>query len=332
MKTSCPELIAWIDECTPKLKDTKFTLSTKIHWIFMGITDFPRCANKSCNHKFGHESNVSWRKGYTRYCSLKCGVNDSREKCSNTLHKHAKDDPSFFYNIEQKRKATKARRYNDPNWNNRKSAHKTCMERLGSKCPIGNKDVLAKSLRTREQKYGKGNLTNHKKTRETCLAKYGYDNVWKVPEVHKKCIDTTIKLHGSSNPGNRYEFDGQKFDSKPELAYYIWLKDNNIQFTYKPSLSFSYEHDGSNYRYFPDFIVEGQVVEIKGDHFFKEDGTMCNPWDHSLDALSEAKHQCMIKNNVVVVCSDEYQKYLDYVSLTYGKDYISSFKKTTKSA
>lgn len=81
-----------------------------------------------------------------------------------------------------------------------------------------------------------------------------------------------------------------KFDSKPELAYYIWLRDMNINFTCKPDISFTYSHCSKTYRYFPDFIVEGQVVEIKGDHFFKEDGSMQNPFDHTQDALYEAKH------------------------------------------
>lgn len=161
-------------------------------------------------------------------------------------------------------------------------------------------------MKTREKKYGKGNLTNYKKTAETCLRLYGHRSVWGNPSIHKKCIDKTIELHGSPNPGNKYELDGFKFDSKPELAFYIWLRDNCIDFICKPSISFEYEHEGKTHRYFPDFIVEGQVVEVKGDHFFKDDGTMCNPFDHSQDALCEAKHQCMLKNNVHIARTDEY--------------------------
>ena len=33
-------------------------------------------------------------------------------------------------------------------------------------------------------------------------------------------------------------------------------------------------------RYFPDFEIEGKFYEIKGDQFFNEDGTMCNPFNH----------------------------------------------------
>lgn len=62
-----------------------------------------------------------------------------------------------------------------------------------------------------------------------------------------------------------------------------------------------YKHDGKEHFYMPDFKVRDELIEIKGDHFFKEDGTMQNPYDHSQDGLYEAKHQCMIKNNVTIL-------------------------------
>lgn len=64
------------------------------------------------------------------------------------------------------------------------------------------------------------------------------------------------------------------FDSIYEIAYYIWLVDNNIRFKYEPDMSILYIFDGKQHWYMPDFIVEGKIIEIKGDHFFKEDGTM----------------------------------------------------------
>ena len=83
-----------------------------------------------------------------------------------------------------------------------------------------------------------------------------------------------------------------------------------------------YIFDGKCHQYMPDFIVEGQVVEIKGDHFFKEDGTMQNPYDHSLDPLYEAKHQCMLANNVKIIKVSEMKDVLDYICSKYGKNYV----------
>ena len=76
----------------------------------------------------------------------------------------------------------------------------------------------------------------------------------------------------------------------------------------------------------PDFIVEGQIIEIKGDHFFKEDGTMQNPFDHSQDGLYEAKHQCMLKNNVKIIKASQMKDILKYIHKTYGKGYLKQFK------
>ena len=30
----------------------------------------------------------------------------------------------------------------------------------------------------------------------------------------------------------RYVYDGRSFDSKPEIAFYVWLKDNGMDFEY----------------------------------------------------------------------------------------------------
>ncbi len=45
-------------------------------------------------------------------------------------------------------------------------------------------------------------------------------------EAAQQCRNIRIKS------GYRYTYDNHKFDSSPELALYIWLKDNNIEFEY----------------------------------------------------------------------------------------------------
>lgn len=323
-----PDLCKWVVESTPKLNDNSFaySLSTRVHWVFMGFNDFPKCANPECSNCIGKNMNVLWQRGYANYCSLKCGTRCSREKSNATLHKHASENPSFFYDVEQKKKNTRLQSHGDPNWNNRSKAEKTCLDRYGVAHPIANEDVFNKSMKTRLERYGEGNLTNYKKIAETCMERYGHRSVWGNPDIHRRCIDKTIELYGSPNPGCKYCFDRLMFDSKPELAYYIWLRNNSIDFTFKPSISFSYEVAGQKHRYFPDFIVEGQVVEIKGDHFFKEDGTMQNPFDHSQDELYEAKHQCMIANDVKILCQDEYNEFIRYVVDAYGVNFFYEVK------
>ena len=47
---------------------------------------------------------------------------------------------------------------------------------------------------------------------------------------------------------------------------------------------------------------------------------MCNPFDHSQDEKYEAKHQCMIKNNIEIWTLKDYKKYIDYCIVTYGEN------------
>ena len=143
--------------------------------------------------------------------------------------------------------------------------------------------------------------------------KTGYAFPFQNPEVQKR-----IK--------GKYFYDDRHFDSSPELAYYIWLKDNGIQFDREPTY-FQYEFDGKTRFYIPDFIVEGQYIEIKGDQFFKEDGTMRNPFNSDDDARYEAKHQCMLKNNVRILTTEDYMSYIDYVKAKYGEDFLHNCKK-----
>lgn len=40
----------------------------------------------------------------------------------------------------------------------------------------------------------------------------------------------------------------------------------------------------------------------------------------------EAKHQCMLKNNVKILRKAEYSKYISYVRQKYGAGYLKSFR------
>ena len=75
------------------------------------------------------------------------------------------------------------------------------------------------------------------------------------------------------------------------------------------------------------------IVEIKGDHFFVESGQMICPFrkkkwsdERYADecAKYEAKHQCMLKNNVKIMRSDEYLFCVQYIQEKYGKDFFKN--------
>lgn len=121
----------------------------------------------------------------------------------------------------------------------------------------------------------------------------------------------------------QYNYNNILFDSIPEIAVYIYYTDHNIPIQYQPGIYFEYNFDNTTHKYFPDFIIDGKIIEIKGNHFFKEDGTMCNPFDHSQDAKYEAKHQCGLANGVVFWRNNEYKFAIDYCIITYGENWFT---------
>ena len=175
------------------------------------------------------------------------------------------------------------------------------------------------------------------KIRSTVKERYGYDHIWKVPEVIKKtqekiknaniekygvpCVMQVIEIVAKTR--KKYLFDGIYFDSSWELAYFIWLRDNKIKFEYH-TRSLKYIVNGKEHYYFPDFIVEGRYVEIKGSHLFNN-GKLVDFYHQgfSKEQLDE-KTKCMLNNNVLLIT--DVTKQLKYVTYKYGRNYMKRFK------
>ena len=181
--------------------------------------------------------------------------------------------------------------------------------------------------------------------KQTCIENWGVDNVFKAEPIKDKCKQTVLLNYGvscnmcsheirakQSYSQRQYQVDDIRFDSSIELTYYLYCKSMKIACEYQPEVQFEYVVDGKTHFYLPDFKVNDKFVELKGAHFFKEDGTMQNPFDHTQDAHYEAKHQCMLKNDIsiIVSSSDEYKKIKNYVISIYGKYYLDTFKISCK--
>ena len=114
-------------------------------------------------------------------------------------------------------------------------------------------------------------------------------------------------------------YDNERFDSFPELAVWIYAKDYSWEIEREP-VSFKYIVEEKEHYYFPDFRINGQLVEIKGLQFFEDkDPTkkMINPYDSSRNELAEAKHQCALQNNVAIWTETDYTQYVEYVKNNY---------------
>lgn len=305
---------------------------------------------QTCLDTYGVEHYIQNKEAYEKYCDK--------------LEEHHGVRNSFQLESSKKQiKATKKKNYGDENYVNAEKAKQTRHSRYDGKWEsdesktqrkmsfidhygVDNNMKSPKGLKAYEdaieKKYGKGirNISQvasvKQKKIDTCQKNFGVDYPQQSPIVQKKTQEKCIQKYGYANAiqspevrrkaKSKYFYNDIFFDSAPELAYYIWLIDNYYEFEYHPNISFKYEYDGQICMYQPDFNVNGELIEIKGDHFFKEDGTMQNPYDHSRDAIAEAKHQCMIKNNVKILRHKDYIVFIKYVKQTYGASYLQQFK------
>ena len=116
--------------------------------------------------------------------------------------------------------------------------------------------------------------------------------------------------HKHGGKGHRGWYKGYWCDSSWELAWVIYNLDHGIKFE-RCKERFEYEFEGKQSTYNPDFVLStGEYVEIKG--------WTCLRWIAKLNAFPKAKILHVIGIN-------EIQKYLDYVKIVYGDDFISLY-------
>ena len=147
------------------------------------------------------------------------------------------------------------------------------------------------------------------KLRQTMRNTYGYDNYAQTSEYHKKAHKRY------TNP----KYPDMTFGSSWEFLVYDFLLENHIDFEYQPEICFQYMYDGAKHTYHPDFLVNGRIYEVKGEHFFRinessgKEEMYCPyrepEWSDEkyewMCGIYEAKHQCMLANNVNIFRKQE---------------------------
>ena len=309
-KSENKDILIFLKNSTEKMSES-YSLSNRVFWIVNDIHDFPHCKIESCNKKLILPRYFKQFK-YQDHCCNKCAQNDNK--------------------IKQKIKNTTFERHGNKNYRNIKKSKQTCFKHYGCENGMQSDIVKQKVKEHNLKKYGCEWITqsDRQKTQMKLnnLKKYNVENVFQLQKIKNKIKQTLLEKYGSEHTiVGVYLYKDIHFDSAPELAFYIWLSDNNINFEYHPNIFFNYEFNGKIYRYFPDFKIENQLIELKGNQFLKEDGTWKNPFDRSQDDFFEAKHQCALKNNVKILYSNDYKTYLDYIDDKYGKEYLKRFKK-----
>ena len=181
------------------------------------------------------------------------------------------------------------------------------------------------------------------KAKATNIERYGYASASKAPEIQEKMRQTNLRIFGTeyasqnqqiknkikqtlfANYGTyhvasqKFKYQDIYFDSFPELCIYLYCINNNIKVKREP-IELKYIYNSKEYSYYPDFKINDELIEVKGNQFLTEDGKWCNPYDHTIDEQMEAKHQCALANNVKILYNNDYQKYLDWF-------YANNYKK-----
>lgn len=273
-------------------------------------------------------------KGYRDHCSLKC----------------MRADPV----VTAKRENTCLSRYGAKhNWQrgvSRTKQYETCEKRYGNKYPQKTEIIKEKIAISNIKKYGKKSYTQtdefKTKSKITCEKKYGKQYITQVDDFkdsvkkikfekygdeffsnRTKAKNTLRNNYGVENPAQsaiiqsrirkKVEHDGIWFDSSYEVKVYDFCKEHNIDCKYQP-ISFDYvDMIGKKHKYFPDFMINGEYYEIKGDYLWK-DGKLFYPYNNTLteDELAkkicrdEAKTNCMFDNNVKVILISNIDEWL----------------------
>ena len=280
---------------------------------------------KTCMDKYGVEvpaQNPAIRKKMSEHHDYK----KSFETCRHTwLEKYGVENVFQLSEMQQKAKQTKLEhRPNDPC--NHMKQKTTMIERYGIESALCNSEFrdkgkitklkkyndetftnIDKGKKTKLIRYGDENYNNSQKHRETCIKKYGVDSYSKTSEFSKK-------------RRGRYVYDNIYFDSSYELAFYLYQKYNDDIDIKRCDLCYSYYVNGVEHKYFPDFIIDGTLYEIKGKHFLQNE-TLINPFDSSQDNTYAAKYQCMLDNNVVII--DDCTEFVKWVRNIFGKQFLS---------
>lgn len=219
----------------------------------------------------------------------------------------------------------------------------TCIKKYGTINPFQIDEVKDKIKETNKKRYGAENPFQSEEIKEkikhTIQDRYGTEYITQTEFFKEKSKQTCIEKYGTENAilnydifvksRQKYYYDERYFDSSWELAYYIWLKDNNIDFEYQPDIKFKYIYNNEIHYYHPDFKIDNKLQEIKGNLFFENNNInekMICPFNRQLDDLYESKHQCMIANNVQILTKDNIKEYIIYVKLNYGINFLKNCK------
>lgn len=128
------------------------------------------------------------------------------------------------------------------------------------------------------------------------------------PELHKKLSSKGGGLKKGSGQGIKGWYKGLWCDSSWELAFVIYHLDKGDKIERNQNF-FKYKYLEKNYKYYPDFILNGEYAEVKG---------------YENEKAKEKKKQFPYK--LQMIYAKEMKPILNYVYKKYGKNFIKLYE------
>lgn len=186
-------------------------------------------------------------------------------------------------------------------------------EKISNSCKKSDKVKKANRIITKGRKERKGKGRN---PIVEFVCKYcgenGIDKRYgKNRKYHKECwLKISGGIRKGSSRGKSGWYKGYWCDSSYELAYLIYSLEHNIKIE-RNNKGYEYTYKNEKHIFYPDFRVEGELVEIKN---FRSELT-----DIKLKSVDE-KIKIYYKDTII--------PYLEYVKNKYGKKFIEMYDKT----
>ena len=125
---------------------------------------------------------------------------------------------------------------------------------------------------------------------------YGVENPFQAEEIIEQINTNKHPIKG------HYFYNNISFHSSQEIYFYIYhhdiLKDDITR-----GKVFDYYIDGKKHKYFCDFLLNGENVEIKGRQLINRETMILHTFPHKIPQLEKTK--CLRDNNVRIIIDDD---------------------------
>lgn len=139
---------------------------------------------------------------------------------------------------------------------------------------------------------------------------------------HSHTLETKLKISNTckknkksggyrrgAGRGKKGWYKGFFCDSQYELGYIIYCLDHNIKIERNKKM-YDYNYKGENHKYLPDFIIDNELIEIKG--FYRE--------------VDDIKLASVTDKKIKILYTKDLKYVSDYLQEKYGLDIDHIFK------